>query len=184
MPRPRVIQPDHRDARMTRARSRPSAWSPGKYLRQNRRRARRMDAQVGDVGRTRRIGDAARPPHGRRRQRGRHVHRSPDETDRHGLRRRQRRPGRLVVVFPTDSSAWSDYGLTHGACGARTLEKRQLHHGLPAGECYVAAINEETTPQWREQRGLEELARSATQVRLVEGEARMQDVKTVKGGSQ
>jgi hypothetical protein len=92
----------------------------------------------------------------------------------------------VVVVFPADQSAWSDYGQnarrvrsTHAARnGSYTIT------GLPAGDYYVASIHEDTTPQWQDPKVLEALASSASQVRLGDGDARTQDVKTVKGGSQ
>jgi len=92
----------------------------------------------------------------------------------------------VVVVFPADQSAWSDYGQnarrvrsTHAARnGSYTFI------GLPPGDYYVAAIHEDTTPQWQDPKVLEALASSASQVRLGDGDARTQDVKTVKGGSQ
>jgi Carboxypeptidase regulatory-like domain len=92
----------------------------------------------------------------------------------------------VVVVFPTDTNGWSDYGInprrvrsTHAARdGTFTFS------GLPAGEYYVAAIHEDTTPQWQDASTLENLARGASQIRLADGDTRTQDVKTVKGGSQ
>ncbi len=92
----------------------------------------------------------------------------------------------VVVVFPVDQSAWSDYGYnprrvrsTHaGRDGSYTIA------GLPAGDYYVAAIHEDTTPQWQEPRALEALARAATQVRLGDGDTRTQDLKAVRGGPQ
>ena len=95
-------------------------------------------------------------------------------------------PEAVVVAFPADSSAWTEDGLssrrlrgTHASRdGSYTFE------GLPPGEYCVTAIHEDTNADWRDVRVLEDLARGAAQVRLSEGDARTQDVKTVKGGSQ
>ena len=90
-------------------------------------------------------------------------------------------PDALVVVFPSDPSAWNETGFNPrrlrgvraGKDGAYALI------GLPAGDYYVAAIKEEAITQWQDPEVLEELSRSASQVRLGDGEARTQDVKIV-----
>jgi protocatechuate 3,4-dioxygenase beta subunit len=93
-------------------------------------------------------------------------------------------PDAVLVVFPTDPGAVSEYnprrvrGTHAGRDGSYTFT------GLPAGDYYVAAIHEDTTGDWRDPRVLEDLARGASQVRLADGDTRVQDVKTVKGGSQ
>jgi hypothetical protein len=91
----------------------------------------------------------------------------------------------LVVVFPVDQNAWSDYGpnprrirSVHAARnGAYTVV------GLPPGDYYVVAIHEGATA-WQDPRVLENLARGASQVRLADGETQTQDVKTLKDGPQ
>jgi Carboxypeptidase regulatory-like domain len=95
-------------------------------------------------------------------------------------------PDAGVIVFPADSTGWSDYGLnprrvrsTHAG-----RDGSYVFTGLPPGDYYVAAIHEDTTPEWLDPRVLEDLARGASQVRLAEGDTRTQDLKTVKGGSQ
>jgi hypothetical protein len=95
-------------------------------------------------------------------------------------------PDAVLVIFPTDSNAWSDYGMnarrvwsTHAA-----RDGTYSFSGLPPGDYYVAAIREDTMAEWRDPRVLETLARAASQVRLAEGDARMQDLKTIGGGSQ
>jgi len=95
-------------------------------------------------------------------------------------------PDAVVVIFPADSSAWSDYGLNprrvRSARAAR--DGSYTVTGLPAGDYYAVAIHDDTTPDWRDPRVLEDLARGASQVRLTEGDSRAQDLKTVQGGSQ
>ena len=95
-------------------------------------------------------------------------------------------PDAVVVVLPADSPGWSEYGLNPrrvrstraGRNGAYTLS------GLPPGEYHVAAIHDDTFPQWQDPRVLEEIARSGSLVRLAEGDTRTQDVKTIAGGAR
>jgi uncharacterized protein (DUF2141 family) len=91
-----------------------------------------------------------------------------------------------VIVFPVDQNGWTDYGLN-----PRRVRRAHASRtggfsftGLPAGDYYVTAIHEDTTPQWEDPKVLDTLAGSASQVHLGDGDARTQDVKTVKGGRQ
>lgn len=91
----------------------------------------------------------------------------------------------IVIALPVDQSPWSDYGVnprrvrsTHAARnGSYTIT------ALPPGEYSVVAIHDDTTPEWQDPRVLEGLARSGSDVRLTEGDTRMQDLKAVRGGS-
>ncbi len=89
----------------------------------------------------------------------------------------------LVVIFPSDASA------ADAAANPRRFRFTRTDRtggysfaGLPAGDYAVAAIREETTPEWQDPQVLEELGRSATQVRLAEGDTRVQDLKSAGGG--
>ena len=95
-------------------------------------------------------------------------------------------PDAVVVAFPVDSAAWSDYGFNPRRVRATHASRNGTYTlvGLPSGEYYVTAIHADTTPQWQDPKVLEDLARGASQVRLGDGDSRSQDVKTVKGGSQ
>ena len=92
-------------------------------------------------------------------------------------------PEAMVVVFPADTAAWTDFGMNPrrmrsarpGKGGSYTFT------GLPAGEYYVAALREDTVAQWQDPAVLEELSRSAPTVRLADGESRVQDVKSAGG---
>lgn len=92
----------------------------------------------------------------------------------------------IVVTVPLDQSSSSEYGVnprrvrsTHAARdGSYTIT------ALPPGEYSVVAIHEDTTPDWQDPRVLEELARSGSDVRLTEGDTRVQNLKPVGGGSQ
>jgi hypothetical protein len=93
-------------------------------------------------------------------------------------------PEALVVVFPAETTAWSNFGPSprrlRGArvsrTGSYTLE------GLPAGDYFVASMHEDSFGQWQAPEVLEELARTAVQVKLSDGESKAQDVKTAGGG--
>jgi hypothetical protein len=93
-------------------------------------------------------------------------------------------PAALVVVFPADASGWADYGAGSRRLRSARVDRRGFYSlsGLPPGDYYVGAIHEESTPQWQDPQVLEELARSASQVRLGDGEGRTQDVKSSGGG--
>jgi len=92
----------------------------------------------------------------------------------------------IVIAFPVDQSAWSDYGVnprrvrtTHAARdGSYTITE------LPPGEYSLVAIHEDTTPDWQDQRVLEGLGRTGRSVRLSEGDTQTLSLKAVKGGSQ
>jgi len=92
-------------------------------------------------------------------------------------------PDALIVVFPADSAAWTDYGLNPRRVRSTRTTKSGAYTftGLPAGDYCVAAIKEEAYGQWQDPQVLEELARRATQVRLADGEEKTQDLKTLGG---
>jgi hypothetical protein len=90
-------------------------------------------------------------------------------------------PDALVVVFPSDASAWSDTGANPRRLRGVRAGKDGAYSftGLPAGDYYLAAIREEAHTQWQDPEVLEELSRSASHVRLADGETRTEDVRTV-----
>jgi len=94
--------------------------------------------------------------------------------------------GALVIVFPADSSGWSDYGFNPRRVRNIRPSKNGSYSltGLPPGEYYVAAIHEEDVADWRDPQVLEDLSRGASQIRLTEGDARVQDLKTTKAGAR
>ncbi len=90
-----------------------------------------------------------------------------------------------VIVFPADASGWTD-------TGSQPRRLRQVRanqdgtytvSGLPAGDYYVIAVDDESTKQsWQDPANLNVMARAATQVRLTEGDIKTQALSTTKGG--
>jgi uncharacterized protein (DUF2141 family) len=89
-------------------------------------------------------------------------------------------PGALVIVFPVEPSGWSQFGLNPRRLQSTRPWKSGAYTftGLPAGDYYVAAINEDGIGQWQDPQFLEGVSRSATQVRLLDGDTRTQDLKS------
>jgi hypothetical protein len=89
----------------------------------------------------------------------------------------------LIVVFPSDPAGWTDFGVNP----RRIRSTRPTSNGtytftaLPAGEYYVAAILEGAVSSWQDPQVLADLARTATPVRLAEGDTRTQDVVRAGG---
>lgn len=94
-------------------------------------------------------------------------------------------PDAMVIALAADQRAWSDSGInprrvrsTHAARdGSYTIT------ALPPGDYSLVAIHEDTTGDWQDPRVLEGLGRSGSNVRLAEGDTRLQDLRAVKGGS-
>lgn len=84
------------------------------------------------------------------------------------------------------TASWNEYGLNPrrsrstrpAKTGAFTIT------GLAPGKYYVAAIHEDAVAEWQDPTVLEELSRRASQVRLGEGETRVQDVRTTNRGGR
>ena len=90
----------------------------------------------------------------------------------------------LVVVFPAENVNWAEAG----ANPRRMRSIRTDRNGsftvsaLPPGDYNVVAVHEDTMPQWQDPQALQELAGSATQVRLAEGETKSLTLKSPGGG--
>jgi hypothetical protein len=93
-------------------------------------------------------------------------------------------PEALVVVFPADTATWNNFGLSPRRMRSARAAKTGAYafDALPAGDYFVASIREESYGQWQTPEVLEELARTAVQVKLGDGETKTQDVKTAGGG--
>jgi len=87
-------------------------------------------------------------------------------------------PDVLVVAFPIDPAGWSDSSANPRRMRSTRVPKSGAYsiEGLPAGEYYVAAIAEDNVSQWQDPQFLADLARSATTVRLSEGDTRTQNL--------
>jgi hypothetical protein len=83
-----------------------------------------------------------------------------------------------VVVFPSDSRAWMDYGINPRRVRLSRTSKTGTYSffALPAGDYYVAAFSEEFAGEWQDPRFLDQLSRGATRVTLNDAEKRTQDL--------
>lgn len=89
-----------------------------------------------------------------------------------------------VVIFPVNQALWTD-------TGAQPRRLRQIRAtqdgqyritGLPAGDYYVLAVDDSAPRQWQDPAVLAEFSRSATTVRLADGDIRTYALTTQKGG--
>jgi uncharacterized protein (DUF2141 family) len=89
-------------------------------------------------------------------------------------------PAALVLVFPPDSRAWTDYGTAPRRMKSVRVSKDGVYKftGLPDGDYCVAAIHEDVTADWQDPKFLQRLAAVAVRVTIAEGEKKSQDLKT------
>ena len=97
------------------------------------------------------------------------------------VRNRDGQPDRraLVVVFPSDRARWSQ--ATAGRRMRTATVSRQgtfSLSGLPAGEYFIAAINDQAGATWQDPKVLDILSRTATLLSLRDGDRRTVDVTT------
>ena len=91
-------------------------------------------------------------------------------------------PATSVIVFPTEQSEWSNFGLTP----RRLLIQRVRADGsfsmtsLPPGNYYVAALDDAVATHWRDPKVLQALTRVAEQFTLADGEKKRLDVVSRK----
>ena len=87
-----------------------------------------------------------------------------------------------VLVFPTDSSAWSGYGSASRRVRTARVDKTGNYNvtNLPAGDYFVVAIPERIAADWQNPKFLETLTGDATRVRLADGDKRTQNVKVAR----
>ncbi len=86
-----------------------------------------------------------------------------------------------VLVFPTESVAWIDYGNNPRRLRSLRTDKDGAFQamGLPAGDYLVIAIADEAAVDWQDPKTLQALVRVATPVKLAEGETRSLELRTV-----
>jgi uncharacterized protein (DUF2141 family) len=90
-------------------------------------------------------------------------------------------PGALVVVFPADGAQWKDFGLNPRRLRSARATKSGSYtfNLLPPGDYIVAAIKDDFGSTWQTPEMLETLSRLGSQVSIVEGDTRAQDLKMV-----
>jgi len=89
--------------------------------------------------------------------------------------------GYIVVVFSTDRSYWTASG-RRGRPMLSGQDGRFKVTGLPAGEYYLAVINDVDLPDMGDAAFLEPLAAQSLKLKLADGEKRVQDLKLAGGG--
>jgi len=87
----------------------------------------------------------------------------------------------VVIAFPTESRYWPAFN----PAGHRFLTARSTKTGayaipnLPAGEYFVIATSEEGVTNWQDAKVLERLSRTATRVKVNDGEQKTIDLRKV-----
>ncbi len=89
-------------------------------------------------------------------------------------------PDAVVLIFPTDSSTWGMRGPFPRRMRTARATKTGSYalQGLPPGEYNVIAVHEDTFADWQDPALLDAIARVAQQIRIVEGERKIQDLAT------
>jgi hypothetical protein len=91
-------------------------------------------------------------------------------------------PGATVLIFPTTPAGWVD-------CGAHPSKIRSGRvgrdgafsiAGLPPGEYFAAAVDDDVNTQSLDPRILESLARGATRLSLADAEQKSQDLRVIR----
>jgi hypothetical protein len=92
-------------------------------------------------------------------------------------------PTASVVVFPVEQATWLDTGSQPRRIKtSRTGKDGSFTIGpLPPGEYYVAAIEDSVPRNWQDPAYLDAIARSATTVRIGEGDSRAVTLTSTKG---
>jgi hypothetical protein len=88
--------------------------------------------------------------------------------------------GATVLIFPTDASAWSEYGMNPRRMRALRTTPAGAYtvRALPPGEYYAIAVPEELAGDWQDPRSLEALAGDAAIVRIDDGQKTSRDLRT------
>jgi hypothetical protein len=89
-------------------------------------------------------------------------------------------PDAAVLLFPTDTGAWTAYGATTRRLKMARPGKNGSYiiNSVPPGEYYVVAIPDEYSGDWRDPAFLESIANQASRVTVGEGEKRTVDLRT------
>ena len=86
-----------------------------------------------------------------------------------------------VIVFPADPAAWRDGGTSpRGLRSARASRNgAYLISSLPPGDYCVIAVNDASAGNWQDPSLLQQLARSAARVSVIDGQRASFDLTTV-----
>jgi hypothetical protein len=90
----------------------------------------------------------------------------------------------LVVIVPAENGNWAEVGLNPRRLRSMRTDRNGAFtvSAMPPGDYYVIGVHEDAMPQWQDPQALQELAGSATQVHLAEGETKSVNLKTIGGG--
>lgn len=100
-----------------------------------------------------------------------------------GVARSAKGPGdedATVLVFPTDTRAWTDFGSSPRRVRSAHTRKGGEYSftSLPPGDYYAVALPDPQAADWQDPKFLEAVARIATRVTIGDGEQRTQDLRT------
>ena len=85
-----------------------------------------------------------------------------------------------VIVFPTDASAWIDFGSSPRRLRTSRTSKDGSYRfsALPPGDYLVAAVRGDIGGDWQNPSFLETISRTAARVSIGDGEKKTQDLRT------
>lgn len=87
--------------------------------------------------------------------------------------------GTMVLVFPTDRSAWEGYGPAPRRLRSTMVNPNGTYNldSLPPGDYYAVAVSQEDVSEWRDPNVLDALARRATRVTIRDDGKTNQDLR-------
>jgi hypothetical protein len=92
-------------------------------------------------------------------------------------------PGAIVIAFPADIAAWTDFGPSPRRVRSAWTTRAGGYSiaGLPPGQYYLLAVPDEAAADWRDARSLGAMARVAVPVSIRDGERKTLDLRTRPG---
>ena len=88
-----------------------------------------------------------------------------------------------VLIFPADPADWADWPVRRIRTVRTSPAGKYKFAAIPPGEYFVVALPDSAIGDWELPEALEQLSKRATQVRIDEGETRLQDLRTSGSGS-
>ena len=84
----------------------------------------------------------------------------------------------VVVVFPSDAAAWSNYGMTPNRIKSTSVSSVGGYRlgGLPAGDYLIVAVDESLLTAWQDPAWLKNAATNATRLSVAWGETKAVDL--------